>query len=719
MPQKMPTHLKSPKKATALAVWKITSIQDYLILLRERWMAALAIALLISVVFGYHGYTQPKIYQATSLLQLNQSVDRVVDMKEVVDQSIRSYSLIDTYVQQIRSTSFIQYVAKNLTEEEINKVLTGVSTTSDQDRRAQAARIIGRASTPKHKASSPIITVSAESDNREVAAFISQKVTQEYTKYVLEKNSVSNSSAIEFLKNQVETLRIKIEDGDRALQNYRKSNNLVSLEENQNIIVERLKSLNQALGDTKLERLAIETKVKQVDNYIDSDADMTSLKVITSHGSIQSILVDLDTLNNKRLTLNEKYFEKHPKMVVNASEIDALKQQLKQSIQLATSDLRNQLAETVDKQNQIEIALKSAEQDSFELDRLGVEYDVIRRKVENEKRTFDQLFSRLNETHITSQLNNSNLKILDLAKGAKVIRPIPKTITFHAAILFLMFFLGIPLVLEFFRNKAMSTWDIEQFLGQNYLCGFPKTKGNLDYSHIFNGENEVIAESFRSLLSQVLMEGDFGKPLTILFTSTLPGEGKSFTSSTLAACAARHGKKTLIIDCDFRRPSQHNIFKQPNDTGSLSWLTESSELGISCDTSKLGIIELEKNLALLPPGGTTNRPTELIQCPRFKQMLEAVKAEYEFILIDASPVSLFSESLFLSQYADSTLYICQHNKINRNNLKHCLTMLKEHNAEILGIIFNQVKSHSSSSDSYGYSYGNYKEQQKYYKAYKS
>lgn len=702
---------KRNQSSLSPATWKIVSIHDYLLLLKERWVTALALALIASIAFGYYQYTRPKVYKATSQLQVNQRMDRVVDMKEVVDQTVRTYGFLESSIQQIKSKAFAEFVAQNLTQEERQTILSSQTNPSNQNEIPQTAAVIRGTIKPHNKPQSPTISISAESNNPKIAQLISSKVAEKYTTYILERNSVSNSSAVEFLQDQVETLRIKIEAGDRALQAYRKDNNLVSLEENQNIIVERLKTLNGALGEIKLERLGIETKVEQVQLVQQKGTDMMSLSSISSYGSIQELIIERDLLQSSRLTLNERYFDKHPKMLENASQTQAIQQQLKQNIELAIKDLNNQVKEVVETQNRIETALESAEQNSFELDRLGVEYDVIRRKLENEKRTFDQLFSRLNEARITSQLNNTNIQVLDLASRAGLIHPIPKTIALRTGMLFLILLGGIPLVLEFLRNKASNRWDIEEFLGQNYLCGFPHIKEAPSPKLIFNGENEVVAETFRALFSEISLGSDFDALKTILFTSTLPSEGKSSITSNIAACAAAHGRKTLILDCDFRRPSQHKIFDVSNEGGSLNWLTTKDEL---C-TSKLNIQSIGENLFLLAPGGTTQKPTEIIQGTRFKQMLEKLKDEYDFIAIDASPIGLFSESLFLAQQTDSTIYICQHNKINRHKLKHFLSTLEEHKADVLGIVFNQMKSTGQSNHSYGY--GNYKEQQKYYKAY--
>jgi len=197
-------------------------------------------------------------------------------------------------------------------------------------------------------------------------------------------------------------------------------------------------------------------------------------------------------------------------------------------------------------------------------------------------------------------------------------------------------------------------------------------------------------------------------------------EGKSFISSNLSAMLARHNYNVLLIDCDFRRPRQHKDFGLDNNQGIIRWFENGARISLTedlFDNEYLGIHEVKAPFYILRAGGTSRSSTEIIRDQRFSDLLEACKRQFGIVVIDTPPAGLFPDSLMLGQYANEALYVCRHNSISRQKAKFFIDQLVDAEVELLGVVWNMMKSGRASGQGYGYGYGhyNYAARKKYYR----
>ena len=162
-----------------------------------------------------------------------------------------------------------------------------------------------------------VFDVSFQHRDPEMAAMLANRYTASYIDAVLERTGTSNAAAQRFLEDRAGELQRKVDEGERALQNYRQKYNLVSLEESQNIIVDRLKKHNTALTEARIDRLAVDAKVSQVQPAKENGKAMLEIPVIAQFGSIQRILHALEDAQGQHAELARKYYERHPSMEEN------------------------------------------------------------------------------------------------------------------------------------------------------------------------------------------------------------------------------------------------------------------------------------------------------------------------------------------------------------------------------------------------------------------
>lgn len=201
-------------------------------------------------------------------------------------------------------------------------------------------------------------------------------------------------------------------------------------------------------------------------------------------------------------------------------------------------------------------------------------------------------------------------------------------------------------------------------------------------SHI--SPKSPVSEAYRTLRTNIQFS-DLDKDLnTILFTSTMPGEGKTTTTSNVGIVSAKAGKKVLIIDADLRKPNIHKMFKKPNIRG-LSDALLSDE-----PPTRFVMPTEEPGLDLMLSGPIPPNPSEILGSKRMRALVEKLKTYYDLILIDAPPVGIVTDAQILSTYADGTMLVLRVGYGDRKQASYAVELLKNVNANLLGVVMNRL-----------------------------
>jgi len=343
-----------------------------------------------------------------------------------------------------------------------------------------------------------------------------------------------------------------------------------------------------------------------------------------------------------------------------------------------------------------------------------VDYNALQNKAATSKSSYLTILGRLNETTTTKFLENIPLRPLDKATvpGAPCAPNIQK-ITRSAIGVGVIVFIGVALALSFIDDRVKSSWDVESFIGVNLLGIIPNLntiKEDERYSLVLDGSQAPGVEAFLSVYSSAKIHSKLDFPKSVLITSTIPGEGKTLVSCNFAGSFARHGKRTLLIDCDLRRPMLHRHFKQQNNAGLIPWFEAGANIeGDLTRDVNLGIIKVGDNLSLLTSGGRSKSPTELLENPLFGQLLERLKKYYDLVVVDSPPMGAVTDSLLIAERIDEIVYVCRFNRAYRKHIKLYIKALHRGKNEILGIVLNGLSPRRIEY------YSNYR----YYRSYKN
>jgi len=207
-----------------------------------------------------------------------------------------------------------------------------------------------------------------------------------------------------------------------------------------------------------------------------------------------------------------------------------------------------------------------------------------------------------------------------------------------------------------------------------------------------------VSESYRTLRTNIMFSSLDIKVQTIMVTSSGPEEGKSTVSSNLAVIMAQSGKKTIIIDCDLRKPRLHKVFKVSNIKGLSNYLI--GEVTIADVVKQTSV----QNLQLLPSGIKPPNPAELLGSAKMGSFVESLKQYYDYIILDTPPVVIVTDAQLVSQYADGCLLVIAAGEVDRDAPIKAKELLTKVNAKILGVVLNKVDETGKGRYKYYYHY---------------
>ena len=693
------------------------TLRDYYIILRERLWIALPVALLVALSVGYYQAQETPMYSATATMQFERP-ERVVLNEQVVDASVRSEIDLNTYKQILESGRLRAMVIQSLTPEEVKllqrpylKDLAPGATPPGVN------GLVGGVSVMSIR-NSFLISVTVTNRDAEGAAMLANRYTAQFMRYLIENVGGKNEFAVDYLRSRAEELRRESEASEQRLQDYKRKNNLVSLSASVDIVADRLRSINAALTQVRIERLNLDVLLKQIERIQAEGGNLLEVSYIATYGPIPALKTQLADLSKQQSILSERYLEKHPKMIDTANALDVVNQQIQRNIEQAIADLRTQFSKVTDSEASYEREYKSAENEQLRLGELSVEFKSLENQASVAKNNYIQILDRLNQTTTSKNLENIPVKPLDPASPpGSPYTPNIRNIIRTCITLGLFVFALVAIGLSFLDDRVKSAWDIEGFIGAHLLGIIPELGDVPDtekHSLVTSNKTSPGSEAFLSVYSSVKIQSKLDFPKSILVTSTIPGEGKTMISCNLAASFARHGKRVLLIDCDMRRPMLHRHFKQTNELGLIAWFEAGARIPDDpIADPALGITKVDENLYLLRSGGRSKSPTELLENPIFGQFLDSLKHHFDLVVVDSPPMGAVTDALLISSNTDEIIYVCRFNRAYRKHIRLYIKSLKESKNELLGVVLNGL---SPRRIEYYSNYRYYRSYKKYYGA---
>lgn len=275
---------ETPRKSDNTLVHQRTWT-DYLWIIREHWILALVFAVSISTFFAYKKLQEIPLYRSTAILLFEPDTDRIIPIQSVVDSGGGRAAdfVIRNHLTDLRSNSFRDRVVESFTDEE-KSLLTKDYVTEENPEPSVHGIIAGANKIALVGVN--IFKFEFQHRNPEAAALLANRFSDEFVAFVLDRGRKANEQALRFLRSQSEELKLKVERSELEVQQYRQERNLVSLEESQNLIVERMKNLSGALNSAKVNLLSLKASLEQITAAGEDFEQLAALPAINTMGNL-------------------------------------------------------------------------------------------------------------------------------------------------------------------------------------------------------------------------------------------------------------------------------------------------------------------------------------------------------------------------------------------------------------------------------------------------
>lgn len=541
----------------------------------------------------------------------------------------------------------------------------------------------------------------------------------------LETRFEVTKEARKFIEQKLGDLKAKIEAAEAELSEFRRAHGVVSMERGENLIVDRMISLNASLTTARIKRLELESLRQMLDNK-----NPTELSEVMTNAAISQYRSAIEGLLAEQVKFQTVFKPDHPKMIELSTRINETRQRMKAAIGEIVHRIQTDYESARGREAALEAESSKQKQAAIDLKSLGIRYTVLQGEVDAHQKLYTGLLARLTETTISNDLPVSNMQVTELSDSPGGLSSAGQQLKLlmSTAGLALFLSLGLAFCLAYFDSRVTTADDIWRFLYLPTLGVVPDLKllrqgpqGFMEFARnpfqlllryvqrepvnrdvvISAYPDSIIAESYRSIRTALLFSRPETPPQAVLFTSAGPSEGKTVTTLNLAIALAQSGKNVVLIDADLRKGRCHKLLHRPNERGLSNVLTSNLTLDEALQSTSV------QGLTVLVRGMVPPSPPDLLGSRRMKEILDNLRTRFEFILIDTSPVIGVTDAEVLSSYCDGVVFVMHSQQTSRFSARQALQTLEGVRAQILGVVLNAIDIRSPDYASYRYYYSSY------------
>lgn len=577
----------------------------------------------------------------------------------------------------------------NRTNHELSSFASNMFYVSYSPTDERADQLISSLYADQNGESSNIIKISFTTENPKSGIDIVNQWMTEYQLAGLEEKKQIAVNALEFINQQMDTVRAELGGVERNLQNYRETNRVYNPDQ-------QAENFFKSLSDLEAEITKQGVKAESVNFLIRylSDNSNPHRQVISLLGIEEPTLaVQIQEFNNlqvQRETLLRTTTAANPLVQNTDASIEKLRidilqnlRNIKGAYELSINSLKNK---NVEKGKEVSL-IPSKEKQLLDITR--------RQKILEELYSF--LLQKKLETSISAASTISNVKVIESAIASdNPVMPNRKGTYLAAFLVGLLIPIAIIFLKDYLNDKVNSRDEIEK-VTQAPIIGEVGHSEGPDAIVVTKVSRRFIAEQFRILrtnLQYVLPKQD---KFVMLVTSSSSGEGKSFISTNVGAVLALAGKRTVILEFDIRKPKVMSSLKLVSSNGLTNYIIGKAKI------SDLPIpVPSTENLFVIPCGPIPPNPAEMLLNPKLAELFEAIREMFDVVIIDTAPVGLVSDAIMLGKYADATMYVVRHNYTYKKQLQLFNEIYVNEKLPKVSIVINDIDVSGGYGKYYGY-----------------
>lgn len=674
---------------------------------RRRWQI-LGVMLLVFVPATVGTLMAEKLYRGTTLLQVNVDAVRVLPYQDMSTPTVPSNYLfmMTTQEQVLTGPGLEARVATRLRQETVPALAA-------ESERVGSRREIAQVP------NSQVFRISYLAPQAEVAAMVANIYTEEYIKMRFESSQETRLQGRRLLERELATIESRVQESEKELVAYAEAHNMYRNESGQgDLSQDKLAQLARQLIEAEAEEVAAQSRLETVRQA--SLADFPKSLETDLLSSRRSALLQLE---HDLTSLRASFGENWPAVRQKRDEIANVTEQLNREKAAVLAQAREQAALDLrtaeNKRSRLAAAKTEQEKLVVDLQKASVQYNIIRREVETNQKLFEGIMSRLRETGITPGMELGDVHVLERAMPNPVVaRPNVAWNLLLAAVLGLALGISVAMVNDFWRGSITTIEDLEQVSQLPVLSTVPEMRpparlslanmgGLVVWRSGDTGDAEGKpastradlsrtpegAEAIRTLCAALLLSQSSRPPRTLVVTSAAPGEGKTTVAVQLARALADTGARTLLVECDLRRPAFGDEFGI-DQKGGLSLFLAGHVARPTIHSTTNG------SLFVIGAGPTAPNPVALLNSDRMTKFIHGMADAFKFVILDTPPAVPMADARVVGAKVDGVLIVVRAGRTPAHALRRVQVALERTGSTVLGTVLNGTDGYDLSSYRY-------------------
>lgn len=684
-------------------------------------------------------------YTATTQLLIGINAAKVVDIDEVMSGSLKgdpavigemevlksrelAHKVIDSlHLEQSQEFNpepkkpgfFAQFSLKDLLPETWKEAMGLVkidNRTDGEKEEAQLTRLtnsfLSKLKVTQVKRSQ-VITVAFESEDPRLAAKIANEIADKYIVGQLQAKFDATKKATDWLNDQLGELKQKVESSERAVEQYRKTHNLIEVSKEVGLSQQQLSEVNSQLIIARAQRAEAEAKYQQVEAIARSGRDIDSVAEVLNSSLISSLRQQESEVQRKYSEMLVEFGPRHPRMIQMQAELEDIQAKVRSEVKKIASGLRNNMDVARAREGSLTASLRQMESKTSGNNQAEVELHALEREASANKTLFETFLGRFKETTSTQGIAQADARVISFAEvplGASY--PKKNLLLISSMVGALFFAVFLVFVLEMLNPGVRSPEQIQELFNMSTLGIVPKVMDAAiaPHEYLLAKPQSSLAEAVNTLRISLSLLNPDAEVKSLLVTSSVPGEGKS----TLAALIARHSasaaQRVVLVDTDLRRPTIGKMFDLKASTLGLTDLLMNHDLSIN----DVLINDPKTGMKILTRGKSAFvNPVDLFASQRMKSIVDELREQFDLVILDSAPIMAVPDTRILSGLVDKTIFVLNWDSTPKKVVHSALHLLsKDGHANVAGIVLQKVNLQQYGRYGYGdsgyyYHYGRY------------
>jgi succinoglycan biosynthesis transport protein ExoP len=705
---------------------------------RIRVSAAVAFVILAAVIVVT--FMQTPRYAGSAEVMIDTRKHDVANIQDVLSGLTADSSVVDTEVQVLKSRSLAERVVEALkldNDPEFNgqlrpagllaslKGLFSQFAPSSDDSAAANLRhvkaheavvdaVLKRLSV-RRSGLTYVIDIGFESASPAKAADIANTFADKYLTQQLQDKYDATAAANQWLNERLSELEPQVQSAAAAVEQYKASHGLLA-SVGSSLTEQEISNINTELDQARADAAEKAARVKTAETDAQGGSNGADLSGPLSSQTMMQLRSQQAQASSKVADLQTKYGPKHPDVQRAQRELEDISAQINQEVQRQVSNLKTEDQVAEQRVASLQSSLSGAKGTLVGNNAASVELAELQRKADAASALYDSLLNREKQTATDQGNEQSDSRIVSRAKIP--IAPNYPNKPLNLAVGLLLGLAGgvaAAFLLEALDNGLATSEDVERYLNLPNLGAVPQLQTTIDGKattlppgdYVIEKPLSAFAEAFRNLRASILLSKVDTPVKVVALTSALPGEGKTTTTFCLGRSMAMSGSKVLVMDCDLRRRGINRLLGVEPQIGLIEVLQ-------GADLEKALILDAPSGAWFLPLAQSQHNPKDLFGSAAMDRLIDRLRARFDLVLIDTSPLLPVSDARILAQKADAIVYLARWRKTPRKAVKAAIALLTSVHADIIGVALTQVDVREQAKHGYGDAGYYYRSYRKYY-----